>query len=239
HGQRRFAQMLEDARHVVGDGAHDEAVEQRHMAARAGTGEDAAGRQEAEILHRRIETVGPAGEVLLGLGERLGDASPAVLERAVERRLVGTFEPIFHVPDLLGDGRDGGHCSRWMMLWQGAERAGSVGARRRTGQEMFLFRFTHMGIAANPGNAGPAGTYPRLSAVSDAGLSPLSSSSSRLVAPSTACSSLAWKAARPRPGAIGGRISRVMVPGRRRNERRGQNKPELSATGTTGTPVCR
>ena len=35
--------------------AHDEAVEQRDVAARAGAGEDAAGRQEAEIGHSLVE----------------------------------------------------------------------------------------------------------------------------------------------------------------------------------------
>ena len=34
-----------------------------------------------------------------------------------------------------------------------------------------------------------------------------------------------------------GRNSTTIVPGSRRNERRGQNRPELSATGTQGTPI--
>ena len=38
-----------------------------------------------------------------------------------------------------------------------------------------------------------------------------------------------------RPGAIGSSASTTMVPGTRRNERRGQNSPELSASGTHGT----
>ena len=40
----------------------------------------------------------------------------------------------------------------------------------------------------------------------------------------------------PRPGGIGSRISATTVPGKRRRERRGQNRPELSAIGRHGTP---
>ena len=39
------------------------------------------------------------------------------------------------------------------------------------------------------------------------------------------------------PGRIGGRNSTTIVPGFRMNARRGQNRPELSATGTQGTPI--
>ena len=99
HGQRGFLEMLEDARHVVGNDAHDEAVEQRHRAPGAGAGEDAPGRQEAEIGHRLAEAVPPRGRIVLGGGERAGDAAPAVLDRAVERRAVGRVQTVFHVPD--------------------------------------------------------------------------------------------------------------------------------------------
>jgi hypothetical protein len=40
--------MIEDAAKVVGDIAHDEAVEQRHPAVGTGTGQDAPGGQELE-----------------------------------------------------------------------------------------------------------------------------------------------------------------------------------------------
>src|SRR3546814_6078341 len=50
--------------------------------------------------------------------------------------------------------------------------------------------------------------------------------------PSMAASSRARKAFRGSPGAMGGRNSRVMVPGRFRKLRRRQNRPELRATGT-------
>ena len=59
HRQRRFAQMREDAVHVVGDGAHDEAVEEGDVAAGAGAGQDAARRQELEIGERLVEPLGP------------------------------------------------------------------------------------------------------------------------------------------------------------------------------------
>jgi hypothetical protein len=44
---------------------------------------------------------------------------------------------------------------------------------------------------------------------------------------------------RRRPGAIGGSTSSVIVPGRLIHLRRPQNRPELSAIGTTGTPIWR
>ena len=47
------------------------------------------------------------------------------------------------------------------------------------------------------------------------------------------------KASRRSPGAIGGNTSSVIVPGRLIHFRRPQNRPELSATGTTGTPSWR
>ena len=40
--------------------AHDEAVEQRHVARRAGAGEDAAGRQEAVIREQAVENLRPS-----------------------------------------------------------------------------------------------------------------------------------------------------------------------------------
>jgi hypothetical protein len=97
--------MLEDAAHVVRDGAHDEAVEQRHVALGAGAGQDPAGRQILEAGERVVEAVGPLRAHLrrLGLGQRLGDPAPAVLDGLVDRRAVRPLEPVFHVPDLLRD----------------------------------------------------------------------------------------------------------------------------------------
>ena len=44
--------MIEDAGEAVGNGAHDEAVEQGNRAIGAGAGEDAAGGDELEIVQR-------------------------------------------------------------------------------------------------------------------------------------------------------------------------------------------
>ena len=63
------------------------------------------------------------------------------------------------------------------------------------------------------------------------------SATSRAVAVSMSSCSRAKNACLSRPGAIGSRNSTTIVPGRRMNERRGQNRPELSATGTQGTPI--
>ena len=104
HGQRRLLQHLEDAAHAVGDGAHHEAVEERHRARRAGPGGDPPGRQEAEILERAKEPLLPSRGVGLDRREGTGDAPPAVLDRAVDGGAVRVLEPVFHVPDLFGDG---------------------------------------------------------------------------------------------------------------------------------------
>ena len=53
---------------------------------------------------------------------------------------------------------------------------------------------------------------------------------------SIAACSLAMNSLAGSPGAIGGRNSTTIVPGWRSNCRRGQKRPELSASGTTGTP---
>ena len=104
HGQRRLFQHLEDAAHAVGDGAHDKAVEQRHLPRGARTGGDAPGGQIFEILQRGVEFPLPAVGILFDAGQIAGDAAPAVLDRLVDRGAVRLFETVFHVPYLLGDG---------------------------------------------------------------------------------------------------------------------------------------
>jgi len=59
----------------------------------------------------------------------------------------------------------------------------------------------------------------------------------RALAVSMACCTCARNSPRANPAAIAGRNSTTIVPGRRCNERRGQNSPELSAAGTQGTPA--
>ena len=55
HGQRGFLHVVEDGAEVVLDRPMHEAVEQRHRAARAGAGEDAAAGQEAEVADGVME----------------------------------------------------------------------------------------------------------------------------------------------------------------------------------------
>src|SRR5665213_2539085 len=114
HRQRRLAQMREDAPHVVGDGAHHEAIEERHIARAAGAGDDPAGGQELEVVDRGVEALGPMRGIAFRGGEGGRDAAPGVLDRLVDR-LAGhiamrrRLEPILHVPDLLRDRGDADH----------------------------------------------------------------------------------------------------------------------------------
>ncbi len=109
HGQRGLLQVLEDAAHVVGDRAHDEAVEQRHVAAGAGAGQDAAGRQELKIDLRIEEGVRPLRGFILRGCQRRSYAPPGILDAPVDRGAVGRLEAVLHVPDLLCDGADRRH----------------------------------------------------------------------------------------------------------------------------------
>ena len=49
HGQRGFFEIVENARHRVGDRAHDETIEERYVTAGACACENAAGGQKAMI----------------------------------------------------------------------------------------------------------------------------------------------------------------------------------------------
>ena len=101
--------MGEDPAHIVRDRAHHKAVEQGDGAAAAGAGDDPARRQEFEILHRPVKTLGPLGRIALGRGERGRDASPSVLDGFVERLAGRSLETVFHVPDPLRDRADKSH----------------------------------------------------------------------------------------------------------------------------------
>jgi hypothetical protein len=108
-GQRRFLQVLEDPRHVVGDGAHDEAVEQGDVALGPGARQDPAGRQKLKALERRVKPRHPGLGLALRLGERARDPAPRLLDGFIHRLARRGLEAVFHVPDLLRQGRNRRH----------------------------------------------------------------------------------------------------------------------------------
>ena len=85
HRQRGFLQRLENARHRIGDRAHDETVEERHCPPGARACDDPPGGQEPGILERAVESLLPDPGLLLHLGQGPRDAPPGVLHRGVER----------------------------------------------------------------------------------------------------------------------------------------------------------
>ena len=103
HRQRRLLQVLEDPPHVVRDVAHDEAVEQRDPPAGTGAGEDAAGGQELEVLHRREEPLFPHRRIRLGASELGRHPPPGIVDGLVQRLSVQRLQAVLHVPDLLRD----------------------------------------------------------------------------------------------------------------------------------------
>ena len=83
---------------VVGDLAHDEAVEQRHPVPGAGTGENAPAGQKAESVEQAVKAFGP----LLALPvfrrrNRLRHPPPAGTDVGLARRAVAGL------PDMTGD----------------------------------------------------------------------------------------------------------------------------------------
>ncbi len=131
HGQRGLAQMREDPGHVVRDRPHDETVEERDGAAGASPGDDPAGGQKFEIGEGLGETGSPDGRVALGRGEGGGDPRPGILDGLVHSRAVRPFEPVFHVPDLLGDRSDACHGARAFRQKKAAPRLVAAGQLHR------------------------------------------------------------------------------------------------------------
>ena len=115
HGERAFLQRLENVFEVVGDFAHHEAVEQRDMAAAAGTGENAAGGQETETVQQRVEALGPdPGRIAFGLRDRLRHPLPAGADAGLAGGAVACL------PDQTGDL----HAERVVRLHRGAMERG-------------------------------------------------------------------------------------------------------------------
>ena len=99
HRQRRLAQRGEDAVERVLDRAHHEAVEQRHAARGACTGEDPTTGQEPEVVEHLAEATCPVPAVA---GFRRGERTRDPVERRVDRRLGGArrrHEPVTLRPD--------------------------------------------------------------------------------------------------------------------------------------------
>ncbi len=109
HGQRGLFHRVEDGAEVVLDPPHDEAIEQRYIAFRASAGENASGGQEGEVLHGAGKQLGPefALRFSLGLCRSLRHPHPGVGDGLIDGAPVGGFQPVFLIPDLLGDGRQG------------------------------------------------------------------------------------------------------------------------------------
>ena len=103
--QRRFAQGAEDAIHRIGDGAHDETVEQRHVASGARACEYPACRQEFVACQGMGEILRARGALIGRFGLRQGQrhARPAVRHIGVHGRAVRLLQPVLHVPDILGN----------------------------------------------------------------------------------------------------------------------------------------
>src|SRR5581483_6054443 len=90
-------EVVEDAGTAVLRAGHDEAVVERYSVARAGSGEDAAGGHELEVLHRGLEPLRPSA---LQRGRRLrrrdgpSHPPPHRYRAALERRAIGGFESV-------------------------------------------------------------------------------------------------------------------------------------------------
>ena len=95
HGQRRIPEAVEDSRHVVGEPAHHEAVEQRDAVVGAGAGKDSPGGQETVVVERRRERFLPARRLGLRRRQRPRHAAPAIVDGAVDRRPVGPLQAVF------------------------------------------------------------------------------------------------------------------------------------------------
>ena len=90
---------VQDAAKVVGYSAHDEAVEQRHVARGAGTGQDSSSGDELEALQGLVKALGPKFRIPLGLCQRARDAAPGLLDGFVHGLARRRFQAVLHVPD--------------------------------------------------------------------------------------------------------------------------------------------
>ena len=107
HRQRGFLDVVENGAEIVVDRAHDEAIEQRDAAARAGARDDAAGRAESRSPPWPHETRRPILlrplAALFDAGRRPRHAPERVVE-AGRRRAVCARKAVLAAPDFLGNG---------------------------------------------------------------------------------------------------------------------------------------
>ena len=102
HCERAFLQGAENARNRIFDRAHDEAIEQRHVACRSGAGLDATAGKELEVLQDAEELLLPRRCVLrLDGSQRTGDAAPSIRDGALDIAAIGV--PILRFPDVMGN----------------------------------------------------------------------------------------------------------------------------------------
>ena len=94
HGEGGFLEVLEDGAEIVRDRPHDEAVEERDVAARAGACDDATRGQELEIRERVLKALLPrlADARLLDAGASRSQARPGIRDARFEPiRALGRF----------------------------------------------------------------------------------------------------------------------------------------------------
>ena len=105
HGERRLLQMVENSAHVVGNGPHDETIEESDVPVGTGPRQDPAGRQEAVSRHGLEELPFMMVARILGFDRRQGTGNPfpACLDIVVDGRAIGSLETVLHVPDLKAD----------------------------------------------------------------------------------------------------------------------------------------
>jgi hypothetical protein len=130
HGERGFLDVLEDGAEVILDAAHHEAIEEGDVAARARARQDAPRRQEGQIGHGLGEGLFPALAGALGLGGRHGGGHPCpgVAEGMIDHAAVDRLQAVLHVPDLLGNGGNGGRLSGHRTLITGNDESpGNIG----------------------------------------------------------------------------------------------------------------
>jgi len=95
---RRLLEAIENARNRIRHRSHDKTIEQRHLALAARTGQDAARRQEGEVVHQVAEALFPQRPQRLCFGgsDRPGHPRKTVADGGF------TLLPVLEGPDVTG-----------------------------------------------------------------------------------------------------------------------------------------